>query len=568
MGSVYRAVHESTGEAVAVKALSPQLAGSEGFRERFRAEIESLQTLRHRSIVQLYGYGEQEGTLFYAMELVDGPSLEDEIRGGRRFDWRETAHIAIQLCRALKHAHDHGVIHRDIKPANILLGPRHVAKLADFGIARLFGATGLTISGGVLGTADYMAPEQAAGQAVTARCDQYSLGGVMYALLAGRPPFRAQDLPTMLQLQRYAVPESVRRYAPDTPADLDSAIMQLLSKEPKDRFPNTMVLARHLEAMSRALGRTAADDFELHDPSTPAPEVDADASSLAVTRDATDLTQREAQTPLADATTPAASKVRSSTRRLVHDGSDTDEAAPPATRYTTITELVEESPPFWRPMIGQAVVLLIAVGTLAGAAWWWSTPLDADSLFHRIEKHHERGATDHLARAGIEDFLDRFPDDERAVLVMEWRRKLELERTKKRINLSGESNSGQQNPAPALLYQQAMRLSREDPIRGAGALDALADLLSTDAGDHQTAAYADLARESSERLRETHRVEQRALAEFLKKKLKRAREQLATDPASASSVASGVLLLVEPNESTAAVISEARSLLAAARRAN
>src|SRR4051812_40318003 len=263
MGSVYAATDPQTGQRVAIKALSPHLAAAEGFRERFEAEIESLKTLRHEGIVRLYGYGEQDGILFYSMELVEGISLEDELRAGRRFNWREVTNIAIQLSLALKHAHDHGIVHRDIKPANILLhGDEHV-KLADFGIARLFGTTSLTTAGGVLGTADYMSPEQADGRPVTARCDQYSLGGVMYALLSGRPPFRAKNLPQMLQLQRFASPEPVRRYAPETPEQLERVVMQLLSKDPADRFPNTQVLARHLQALAMALSRPASDDFAL-----------------------------------------------------------------------------------------------------------------------------------------------------------------------------------------------------------------------------------------------------------------------------------------------------------------
>jgi serine/threonine-protein kinase len=244
MGSVYAATDTHTGDRVAVKALTPHLAMADGFRERFEAEIESLKTLRHEGIVRLFGYGEQDGVLFYSMELVDGVSLEDELKAGRRFNWREVSNIAIQLSLALKHAHDHGIVHRDIKPANILLYHEDRVKLADFGIARLFGTTQLTTAGGVLGTADYMSPEQADGRPVTARCDQYSLGGVMYALLAGRPPFRAKSLPQMLQLQRFAKPEPVRRYAPDTPEQLERVIMQLLSKNPSERYPNTQVICR------------------------------------------------------------------------------------------------------------------------------------------------------------------------------------------------------------------------------------------------------------------------------------------------------------------------------------
>src|SRR5262245_40015410 len=265
MGAVYTATYEGAGAAagtrVAVKALAPQLAMADGFRERFEAEIESLKKLRHEGIVRLYGYGEQDGILFYSMELVDGISLEDELKAGRRFNWREVTNIAIQLSLALTHAHDHGIVHRDIKPANILLYDDKNVKLADFGIARLFGTNQLTTAGGVLGTADYMSPEQADGRPVTARCDQYSLGGVMYALLTGRPPFRATNLPQMLQLQRFAKPEPERAFAPDTPEQLELLIAQLLAKDPAERFPNMQVLARHLQAMVKALSRPTADDF-------------------------------------------------------------------------------------------------------------------------------------------------------------------------------------------------------------------------------------------------------------------------------------------------------------------
>ncbi len=132
MGAVYEGVNGETGESAAVKILAGSLAGEEGFRQRFEAEIEALRMLRHPNIVRLFGFGEQEGFLYYAMELVDGPSLEQELRNGRRFTWLETARIGIETCRALRHAHDRGIIHRDIKPANLLLtgcGPDQAFRL-------------------------------------------------------------------------------------------------------------------------------------------------------------------------------------------------------------------------------------------------------------------------------------------------------------------------------------------------------------------------------------------------------------------------------------------------------
>ena len=142
MGTVYEAVNLETGEPAAVKLLSAALAEEEGFRGRFEAEIETLRKLNHPNIVKLFGFGEEDARLFYAMELIDGNSLEEELGRGRRFDWREVVRMVIEICRALRHAHDRGVIHRDIKPGNLLLASNGQVKLSDFGIARLFGNTG------------------------------------------------------------------------------------------------------------------------------------------------------------------------------------------------------------------------------------------------------------------------------------------------------------------------------------------------------------------------------------------------------------------------------------------
>jgi len=184
---------------------------------------------------------------------VDGSSLEEELRRGRRFDWREVAEIGIATCRALRHAHDRGVIHRDIKPANLLLTKEGRVKLSDFGIARLFGNTRITATGNVLGTAEYMAPEQAEGRPVTPRTDLYSLGGVLYCLMAGRPPFRAKSLVEMVEKHRKVSPEPVSRHATDVPAELEQIILQLLEKDPDKRIANATLVARRLEAMVAAL---------------------------------------------------------------------------------------------------------------------------------------------------------------------------------------------------------------------------------------------------------------------------------------------------------------------------
>jgi eukaryotic-like serine/threonine-protein kinase len=253
MGTVYQGQNVETAQAAAIKVLSPRLAVEEGFRERFETEIETLKKLKHPNIVRLYGFGEQEGHLYYVMELVEGTNVENELQAGRRFNWRETTNLGIKLARALKHAHDHGVIHRDLKPANLLLTGENDVKLADFGIARLFGNTRITSDGGLVGTAEYMAPEQADGRPVTFHCDLYSLGGVMFAMLTGRPPFKGGSLPELLQYHRFSEPPHVSRFVADVPQELDQMIVRLLSKDPQARATNAMVVAKQLGAMEHAL---------------------------------------------------------------------------------------------------------------------------------------------------------------------------------------------------------------------------------------------------------------------------------------------------------------------------
>ena len=424
MGAVYEGVESSSGEAAAIKVLAPSLALEEGFRVRFEAEIESLKKLRHPNIVRLYGYGEQAGTLFYAMELVRGTSLEDELRAGRRFDWREVTAIAIKLCRALKHAHDHGVIHRDLKPANLLMTADGDIKLSDFGIARLFGNTRLTSDGGVLGTAEYMAPEQADGRGVTDRCDQYSLGGVLYALLAGRPPFRAKSLVEMLQLQRFSEPEPLTRFAPQTPAELARIVHQLLEKDPQNRFANTLILSRSLEAMERGLSisMSRADDDVLAE----AESIDTDIepeSPLAPTMTPEELADsKRAKTACVGIAVTEATQVFAGPSEkeppplsVVADSSD-----PSAGRFIK----VEEDRKDRTSEIGEVLAGLFSPQTLALAAavilllfggWYLMKPPTADELYRQIEAKTLEGDVEGLraAQPTIKTFLARFPDDAR-----------------------------------------------------------------------------------------------------------------------------------------------------------
>lgn len=246
MGAVYRARRDDTGQIVAVKAL---LLPLEQERERFNAEIATMKLLHHDNIVRLYGFGQEDGVLYYAMEYVDGPSLATLLKRGRQFTWEEVVYIGSEVCRALKHAHDRGVVHRDIKPANILLVGNGTVKVSDYGIAQYFGSSRLTSANQVVGTIEYMAPEQARAGSLTPHTDMYSLGALMYVLLTGKPPYVARDLTQLMQKFRHGPPKSVRAFRPETPKVVEEVIFELLQVQTSKRPSDARIIGRRLEAL-------------------------------------------------------------------------------------------------------------------------------------------------------------------------------------------------------------------------------------------------------------------------------------------------------------------------------
>jgi serine/threonine-protein kinase len=166
--------------AAAIKTLNPELANERGFLQRFQREIEALHLLDHPNIVRFYTSGLEDGRYYYAMEYVPGRNFDELLQERGRLPWTETLEMALQVVPALKHAHDHGIIHRDLKPQNLMRDERGVVKLADFGVARMFASRQLTAAGGMVGTAEYISPEQAAGKPATPRSDLYSFGVVLY----------------------------------------------------------------------------------------------------------------------------------------------------------------------------------------------------------------------------------------------------------------------------------------------------------------------------------------------------------------------------------------------------
>jgi serine/threonine-protein kinase len=266
MGCVYLAHADPTPadgpQRAAVKVLAAELSVDPGFLQRFQREIEILRQLDHPHIVRFHGSGVEGGRYFFAMEYVAGPSFET-IRDERgRLPWAEVLDLALQIAPALKHAHDRGVIHRDIKPSNLVRTEEStngstVVKLTDFGIASLFASPHLTATGGVVGTAEYLSPEQAAGKTVTRRSDLYSLGVVLYTLVTGRTPFQGEVV-DLLHKHCFAQYELPSRLVPEIPPDFEAIICQLLEKDPARRPADGAVLHRRLDSLRRKIERKEA----------------------------------------------------------------------------------------------------------------------------------------------------------------------------------------------------------------------------------------------------------------------------------------------------------------------
>ena len=252
MGNVYLARHEQTGAIVAVKELPASLARETGFVHRFNREIEAMRKLNCPNIVKLYDSGVDGDIYYYAMEYVDGENLTTRLRRERRIPWLEAIGISRQICAGLKHAHDAGVVHRDLKPSNLMLAKDGAVKITDFGVAQVFAADRLTSTGGSIGTAEFMSPEQVAGTRTDKRSDLYSLGAVLYTMIVGQPPFMGPTASDIMQKQRFGRFDPPKNYVPEIPSWLNDLVCQLLEKEPEKRPPDAFVTSKRLqEVISR-----------------------------------------------------------------------------------------------------------------------------------------------------------------------------------------------------------------------------------------------------------------------------------------------------------------------------
>src|SRR5215207_6200451 len=244
MAEVRQAVDQRLGRSVAVKQLRADLAVDPTFQARFRREAQSAAGLNHPTIVAVYDTGEEIDPLsgvsipYIVMELVEGPTLRDVLREGRKILPERALELTQGVLEALSYSHKAGIVHRDIKPANVMLTPNGGVKVMDFGIARAVADTSATMTqtAAVIGTAQYLSPEQARGETVDARSDLYSAGCVLYELLAGRPPFLGDSLVSVAVSHVREDPTPPSQLDPSIPHEIDAIVLKALAKDRLERY--------------------------------------------------------------------------------------------------------------------------------------------------------------------------------------------------------------------------------------------------------------------------------------------------------------------------------------------
>lgn len=477
MGQVFLGRDPQTDERAAIKVLSAALVQEEGFLERFQREIEALRKFSHPHIVRLYEDGVEQGAPWFAMEYVPGGTLLDLLRSERRLDWRRAYKLAIETCSALKAAHDQGVVHRDLKPSNLLIDPDEHVHLTDFGVAQSYAASQrLTVAGGVIGTAEYMSPEQAAGQRATRHSDLYSLGAVMYAMVTGRTPFTGASTVEVMHKHRYGLFDRPRAVLPDLPREVDDTICKLLEKNPDKRFPDAYVLLRHLQ---QQLDR------------------DSTRGTSPTVAGATSVETSQTSTVIAD----QQGRIDERERRVA------------AARRERLTQSEGPRPTPWfeRLWQGPAPWLAALLACLALVAWLWPRAPSEDQLFQQGVELMAGGPGLNYLQARREAFQPLLARNsagwrERVAPLLQ---EIELYELTRPSRPSGKNDSAPGLAAggsePARLLRLALLHRRAGDLPQARAL--LADLQTLLAGDDTQQSLRELAERVSQELAETPELE-------------------------------------------------------------
>lgn len=532
MGTVFRGEHVKTSERVAIKVIASQIADQPRFRRRFATEIETLKKLNHPNIVRLIGYGEEQGHLFYSMELVDGPSLQQEIRTNKRLPWRDVVRYGIDICGALKHAHNFGVIHRDLKPANLLISPDQSLKLTDFGIAKLWLGDEMTAVGAMLGTADYMAPEQAGDGPITIRTDLYALGNVLYASLVGRPPFAGKDLTRVITALHADAPAPIDLILPELPMDLVTLIHLLLEKSPDQRPPTALAVGNRLRSIlddDLRLGALTFDDNR--------PTIDTGQSFISGSDDGPlDLRPGSGlptdQRPTLDATDYPSSGTGSqfgfedTLNSEVQDFPDSGTIAP-QTHFRTVDQEERNrasepltADPLTPPPHENLLSILLLIGLLlllVTAAIWLMQPPSAETLYNKISEADDFGDVDKAA-GSIKQFLARYPDDYRADEVSALADQIDSDRVFRRLRVRARFKGGiEQLEPPEQAFVDAMLLREENPAKAREMMeDWLIVYSHADNRDRTAARLIPIVRQEVQPLKELNRKQVNTQAQQLR----------------------------------------------------
>ena len=300
VGVVYKATAaDGTGLAAAVKVITQEFARDPAFLARFPADLLALRRLAHPNVAALFDGGIHAGLPYYASEWVEGTDLEKLLRAKGKaepgLNWRESViSLAVQLARALNHGHRRSVLHRSLKPSNVMVAANGEVKVLDFGIAKSFAQAPLSLPSDAWGTVAFLAPEQFTGKTVTKRCDLYSLGGVLYAALTGRPPFTAVSAADFLHKHCYTLPDRPANFIPKLAHELDELVCMLLAKDPGRRLSSAATVVEEMDKLRGKLERKGekvtwpADpgDTALHAPlsDTTVAEYEGDEDAIEVNR--------------------------------------------------------------------------------------------------------------------------------------------------------------------------------------------------------------------------------------------------------------------------------------------
>ena len=256
MGEVFRAHDPLLGRDVAIKVVTGRLGEDETARERFLREARAAAQLNHPNIVTIHDFGEEQGTAYMAMELLEGEDLRELLRKDALANLDDKLATMEQVLEGLAFAHSKGVVHRDLKPGNVRVLPQGRVKIMDFGLARL--AQDGAATGALMGTPHYMSPEQVQGERATARSDVFSLGAMFYEILSGRLPFPGHTIAVVLYGVVHRDPEPLARSAPALPPGLAAVVMRALSKAPHARYADAGEMLQALRA-ARAVGEAPVD---------------------------------------------------------------------------------------------------------------------------------------------------------------------------------------------------------------------------------------------------------------------------------------------------------------------